>query len=176
MRVREFERRLQALTPWNASEIDQRTRALREIGLLAVGGRGLNAPQINPDGAAYVVLSLAVTNRPDETHDAVSTYASMISAGDPRKAIGDTHVFFEALASILDAENKLRCTSVKICKSWPDATIEFKDQNGNIWSQRYLPPAQCAVSRRPDGVGKVREDITLDGHCFRKLAIDREDA
>lgn len=58
MRVRQLEFALQELgVP--ASALDVVTRQLRAQKMLPVGGRGLNAPKIGPDEAAWVLIGLA---------------------------------------------------------------------------------------------------------------------
>lgn len=66
MNTRDFERRISLQLPYSASDIDQRTRRLRELSLLPDGGRGRHAPDINACDAALLFLALLA----DEAADA----------------------------------------------------------------------------------------------------------
>lgn len=58
MRARELEFKLAKLLDCPAGQIDQRMRPLRELGIIPVGGHGLNAPDIRPEHAACMLLQL----------------------------------------------------------------------------------------------------------------------
>jgi len=172
MRARQFEKQLARLLldqqPWSASEIDQRTRGLREAGLLPVGGRGLNAPDITSRHAALILISLAATNRAVQTADAARAYASMEPVNPDAPFAGQT-MFADALGAILnDPYLELEVSTVVICRTWQEAIIKFR-RGGREQSTVYRPPGTLEFDSYSV---RVREDVTLGGGILQQLAID----
>jgi len=143
MRAREFESDLAALSFWTRSEIDQCTRQLRQGGLLPVGGRGLNAPEITPEHAALILIGLSATHtgRSADVLDAVKTYGPMPPVGE---AFADATSFADAMTSILSSWNALRSVltvhSVVVCATWPEATVNIMTKTGERLAFVYGNP------------------------------------
>ena len=172
MRAREFERAVVAQAPqaWSASELDQRTRRLREVGLLPVAGRGLNAPDILPEHAAAILISLTANARAERAVQAVGTYAAL----HPVKRAGaapfaDKATFGEALAAILgDPENRLGVAEVVVCRTWPEATVRFQHPS----AERAETVYRSVMGRNEtSATGEVREEVTLTYYILQELAI-----
>ena len=124
MRVREFEARITSLSHWSRSKIDQRTRRLRELRMLPQGGRGLHAPQIAAEHAANLLISLGTTDNATEAAIFVMTYAPMIEKDGT--FLGTS--FAETLTALLEDPGwKLGVQEVRMCHSWPEATVLKKD-------------------------------------------------
>lgn len=167
MRAREFESSLIGLSPWRPSEIDQRTRGLRDAGMLPVGGRGLNAPDIEPQHAAAILLSLAASDRAPDAVDAARTRLEMVPVEG--KSPAATQNFATALAAILsDPDYKLKVKRVVVCRTWPEASIEYRGTHGKREFVTYRP-----ADFPKQGYGfAARVDTTLDGGLLHQLAID----
>lgn len=170
MRARQFEKQLALLepNPWSASEIDQRTRGLRDAGFLPVGGRGLNAPHIMPQHAALILISLAATNRAVETADATRAYASLEPVNPLAPFAGQT-MFADALGAILsDPYFRLKVSAVVVCRTWQEAIIKYRHGRRER-STIYRPPGSLELNSYSN---RVREDLTLGGGILQQLAID----
>jgi len=167
MRAREFERSLEVMSPWRASEIDQRMRGLREAGLLPVGGRGLNAPDIEPEHAAAILVSLAATERAADAAEAVRAYSAMLLVAGKR--FGETPSFGESLAAILgDSADELKVEEVVVCRTWPEAVVKFRGPRRRLETAVYRPERSP-----PQGYGfGARVDTTLMGGLLQQIAID----
>lgn len=169
MRAREFEKLLALLDPkpWTASEIDQRTRGLRDAGLLPVGGRGLNAPHITAQHAALILISLAATNSAVETVEAVPAYASMEAVG-PDTLFSGQVMFADALGGILaDRYGMMEILEVFICRTWPEAKIKYQ-RGGRERKTVYRPPGSPKIK----SVNRVGVGVTLGGGILQQLALD----
>ena len=168
MRVREFERLLAAQTSnWSASEIDQRTRALRAAGKLPVGGHGLNAPDVQAEQAAMILIALAATERASASVEAVDNYASLrwqrLQKGET--AFAGKRTFGEALIAILeDRDNERAVAEVQICRTWPWAIVRHGPAADQLAQYRSPWPAQ--------GSGDVEEIVRLNYHFLQPLAIE----
>src|SRR5689334_1814244 len=113
MRARQFEMLLASFGLWSSSEIDQRTRALREIGALPIGGRGLNAPDITAEHAAMILIALASTERAGDAREATQVYASMADESGRTFAAALT-------AALSDPLDKLHLERVTVCRTIPE--------------------------------------------------------
>lgn len=173
MRIREFESLIAGvISGWSKSDIDQRTRRLREMKMLPTGGRGLNAPAIEAKHAANILIALAAAEKAVETHIAIITYAPMVpkSATPGKFDFLGCESFADALTKILDTPAVAdRIKEISVCRSWPEATIFFDESSdGKSKQERYAPADQ------PDngyGYG-VRNDIIISGGVLAQLAND----
>ena len=167
MRAREFERELSSLSFWSESEIAQCTRYLRGAGLLPIGGRGLNAPDIEPKHAALILIGLAAARRAADVDKAVEIYGSMPPVGE---AFAGAATFAEALASILASwrsfRKTVRITAVVICSSWPEAAVRFSMQGEAVErSILYGDPGTEHPGPR------MRSDVTFSPATLSMLAL-----
>jgi len=71
MTARELEALLRLLSHYTESEIDQRTRPLRDRNLIPHGPRGANAPHLEPHHAALVLLTMVSRRAVDAGKTAV---------------------------------------------------------------------------------------------------------
>lgn len=159
MRIRQFEQELSQLSAWSRAEIEQRTRGLRESDRLPVGGRGLNAPAMEPAHAAAILIAAAVAQSASDSPVAVDRYGAM----KPIDKV-DGHTFYEVLTAILsDPTDKLDLQHVTICRSWPEAEIRF-GQHAVIYRATDLPT---------QGYGfPIRVDVTFSGGVLQYLAME----
>src|SRR5262245_9743467 len=88
MTARELEALLRLLSHYTESEIDQRTRPLRDWNLIPHGPRGANAPHLEPHHAALVLLTMVSRRAVDAGETAVR--ASKLKLA-PHRAINLPH-------------------------------------------------------------------------------------
>lgn len=158
MRIREFERNLVFSTAWGAAEIDQRTRRLRELGELPVGGRGLNAPEITPRHAAMILIALAAADSAPRTAQVVRDYPSLRSG---EGAAGGQ--FLDALVEILSAPATAETVrDVRVCRSEASATITMI--NGD---QLHYRDPQVNGTANPGGY----VEAVLTGELLHNIAV-----
>lgn len=170
MRVREFEFLITGvLTGWSRSDVDQRTRRLRKMRMLPTGGRGLNAPAIEAEHAANILIALAAAEKAVGVHDAIMNYAPMVTR--PRSP-GDFDFlgcksFAETLTKILDTPAVAnRIKEISICRSWPEATIIYQTSEGESKQEHYTPAGQSASGCL------VQNNIVISGMVLEQFAID----
>lgn len=142
MNAKRLEQWLANMTPVGPAPLVHRTSALRGAGLIPRGARGRNAPDVSLDVAANVLMSMAAATAA-EAPSAVITYSAMVEKDG--SFLGCP--FGEAFKDILQhPDNKYEIKEVRICQSWPMATIIRK--NGD--ATRYGPLDQPA-----EGFGKA---------------------
>src|SRR5438045_3744774 len=166
MRAREFESELSALSFWSPSEIDQCTRQLRQAGLLPIGGRGLNAPDITPEHAALILIGLAAARRAADVKAAVQTYASMPALGE---AFFGAETFARALTLMLSSwrtlRSELKIKGVVVCTTWPEAAVHFWSGAGEEQTAVY---GEATVEHPGPG---MRADVTFSPATLSMLAL-----
>ena len=169
MRVREFEHCIASITPWSVSDLDQRTRRLREHRMLPTGGRGTNAPEMAPEHAATLLIALGGAERAVDAHKAVLEYAPMVPKDTNGRDFLGSETFAEALTDILsDGALADRVEEIRICRSWEEATITYRTETGNIERQRYAPADQPET-----GYGfAVRNEIVFGAGFISQVALD----
>ncbi|CAO3351904.1 hypothetical protein [Azospirillum melinis] len=175
MNAKGLERFLVSLTPWGATEIDQRTRNLRVARMLPTGGgRGLNAPEIGPEQAATVLISLAVSDRAVDAVQSVLTYAPLKPAtGGQFDGFGACETFGEALTLILeDYGAKYDVEEVVICRTWPMAIITRKAPDGEIQEFVYGYDSSGTANAEGYRASIVRVETRFSGGFLHQLAID----
>ncbi|MBK1839966.1 hypothetical protein JHL17_21400 [Azospirillum sp. YIM B02556] len=147
------------LANWPASDLDVRTRQLRERDMLPKGGRGLHAPDIGPDHAATILIAMASASKAVDAGVRVLDYWGLASA-----AIVDglgAATFHDGLTAVLsDPALANRVDHVRVCRSWPEARI-------SIQGAELVYRNPCA----PIDKSHVREDLTFDGALIHQLAI-----
>lgn len=158
MRVRELEIFIAGLTPWTASEIDQRTRRLREAKMLSVGGRGPYAPAATARDAARILISLAASFNATEAVNSVRTYGPMAPAA------GGATLEQELESMLADPSKAQDVLEVVVCKDWPDATVRWKGG-----ASRRFQRAKACSDDRPFAAFSV---TTLSGDLLLQLAED----
>lgn len=166
MRARQFERDLSSLSFWSESEIDQCTRQLRGSGVLPVGGRGLNAPDITVEHAAAILIGLAAARRARDIPDAVQTYGLMAPIGQPfegARCLTDLLVLL--LASWKKLRSRIKIEGLVVCTTWPEATLHFVDQNGQRHAVIY------GAENQPHPGPGMRADVTFSPATLSMLSM-----
>ncbi|MGF7177013.1 hypothetical protein [Azospirillum doebereinerae] len=147
------------LAGWPASDLDVRTRQLRERAMLPKGGRGLHAPDIGPDHAATILIAMAAASKAVDAGARVLDYWGLASV-----AILDglgAATFHEGLTAVLsDPGLAGRVDCVRVCRSWPEARI-------GIQGTEHVYRNPCVPTGKPG----VWEDLTFDGALIHQLAI-----
>lgn len=140
--IKQLERRLETQTPWGPSELDQRTRRLREAGILPSAGRGRHAPDLCAADIATILLSLAAPL----AVSAVATAKALAAI-----PCADGRVLLDVLTEILnDADELSRVAEIRIFKSWPRAEILRADGSVVVFEQpdaRSYPGFEMVVLR-----------------------------
>lgn len=175
MNSKDLERFLVTLTPWSATEIDQRTRNLRVARMLPTGGgRGPNAPEVGPEQAANVLISLAVSDRAVDAVQSVVTYAPLKPATGGRwDGFGGCETFADALTLILeDYGDKYGVEEVVICRTWPMAIITRKAPDGEVQTFVYGYDSCATANAEGYRTSTVRVETRFSGGFLHQLAID----
>ena len=123
MNPKEFERAVASASHFRPTELDQRTRDLREAGLLVAGPRGPHALDIEPAAAALIVCSLAAPIA-NECARFVGDRMGLVG----RKGRG---TFGEALVATLTAanwNNRGFVREVRVIKTFPAAIVVGPDK------------------------------------------------
>lgn len=125
VRIRELEEVLAELGVWSSSQIDQHARRLRGLGLLPIGGRGVNAPKATPKDAATLIVSLAATTAPSGAHRGPQVIGKL----KLRKEAGRENVpflarrFLDAFTEVLSDVALAKITAVQISQIRESALI-----------------------------------------------------
>lgn len=89
-------------------------RTLREEGMLTTGARGVNAPDMQPEDAAKLLLALLVIDKPSKSREAVRDFGGLICnrfdpSGDNAEFtfsdschLPDDHSFVDALSCLIE--------------------------------------------------------------------------
>lgn len=188
MNNKQFERAICGLSNFRPFALDERTRALRTAGLLPYGARGPHAPQISPDSAAKVLISLASEDAKNAP-ELVLKFWSMVEKDGNFLSCS----FGETLADILtDLSWKCDVSQVSLCRTFPMALITLKngeitrfgpeDQPDSgfgfaIWSEfvlseGFLHQIACDLAEKPD----KDDDWTVDVGGMKTKAAAMEAA
>lgn len=134
MTGKELERMCKTLKIRTPADIDIRTRELRKMGFLPVGGRGPHAPHLDKMHVARFLLSLA-SESASSAAEAVQAYSIAKSAESPRTLL-------EELADVIenDAADVL---VVRLCRERCVAEI-IRDLGGMRMRDRYGLPTDLA--------------------------------
>ena len=134
--------------------------------MLPQGGRGLHAPEIAAEHAANILMSLGSTDNATEAAISVMTYAPMTEKEGTFLGLN----FAETLTALLeDVGWKFGVQEVRMCHSWPGATVLKKD--GEV--VRFGPPAQDETDYR---YAVYTETVFTDGFLHQLACDIAEDA
>ena len=169
MNAKDLERHITIHTHFTAAALDHRTRSLRSENLLPSGARGRSAPQINSTEAAHLFMSLGL-EKPQDAARAVRTF----SIFEEKQASDDGEVAFlgcnfgKALSAILeDAAGQYKVKEVRLCHSWPMATVVFEDGGHTRFGPKDQPQA---------GFGSLGfVEVVLRGGLLRDITANLQD-
>lgn len=163
MRLTEYRDYLAARTPWPRRRVADCLRRLRAVGALVepVGGR--EGPRVTAEAAAYALLALSAAAAPGEAEEALDTYATMTPEDETDFAGSLT--FGQALTQMLaDPGLARRVERVVICRSWPEAVVDYRDGDGAPATASFARPVG-AHERFP-----AHADVVLEGELVAELA------
>jgi hypothetical protein len=164
MTVADCVRFLAELGRWPLADVQQRARYLREAGRLPQGGHGVNAPHIGPGDATTLLIGLAATDAQSRVVDGATLYEALIPV-EPRADGVPDGTLGEMLAMLLaDPAPADTVHTVHVDRSWPAATISFRD--GRV--QHYSVDGQLEM-------GTLRMGVTIHGSVLTQLALDLAD-
>ena len=168
MNLRSLEKILASRTGYSASEIDQRMRPLRELGMVPHGPRGPAAPHIEHIHAAIALLSLAA-RRATDVGPVVAKAIKMKAV--PRAGLlpfdQDEIALVTAIASTLAG-----ATIVERVEILPDASLAWVTFGGDGLTQRVLFTADKKTS---DWVEEFPDTYDAQGeaYCGHRLVLTR---
>lgn len=150
-----------------ASFLDVVTRKLREAMRLPKGGRGLNAPEIGGDEAAWTLLGLAGTDTATQAAHAITRLLELrLPAGiEPRHS----REFVSAVQIILGSvEWAGEISEVRVGRSCPHSQIIYRD--GHV--EHFVLPDVSAHAAASVGSARFRSEGVLSGGLLHQVAID----
>lgn len=164
MKARVLERTLATMGA-APSALDLCTRELRRVGMLPIGGRGPNAPEIDFTGAASMLVGLACSSVASQAGDTAIFYASFV---DPSNPYGET--LLAALSKILgDQQTAHDVDEIRFCRSMP--WVMFVNKDGT--KKTFHPPG----TNYPGDTNKynrrgAREEYVIGSLLLHQIAID----
>jgi hypothetical protein len=170
MKARYFERCLAetylAATP---ATLDILMRELRRVGLVPVGGRGNNAPDISPRNVAAILIGRGCASVASGAGERVLQYCELVQ---PAKA--DAPKLIDALAEYLSDSEDTELEEVRISRHHWRAEFVYRDGTSII----YLPPGADLKDDDPygiigDGRGRFcRDEFVISSLMICHIAID----
>jgi len=168
MKARSFERALaqeyQAATP---AALDLCMRELRRVGLVPVGGRGPNAPDLNFENVAAILIGLACSSIASQSGDKAKAYSKFV---DPKNPKGPTLI--QTMAALFaDQQHAADFDEIRFCRTRP--RVEFVQQDGGRIT--YHPPG-TDLPGNPNKYnrGFAREEYVYGSALLEQIAIDFE--
>ena len=129
----------------------------RAVGVIPTTARGCRASPWQPaDGAAAVVL-LAIEGQPATAAGLTPAYLAM------RNKVGGS--FHDALTAILDTYAE-SVAWVRICKTWPAATVVYDDGSTVVYGGRAAADAAGITT------SSVYSETVLPGSVLASLAME----
>ncbi|MEA1015576.1 hypothetical protein [Sphingosinicella sp. LY1275] len=166
MKVRQLERIL-AMHGAPASFLDTVTRSLRAEGRLPIGGRGVNAPDIGPDEAAWVMIGLAAT---DVAAQAALRFALQLELALPEGA-SPRHArnFVDAVQALLGSpETAWEVWEIRVGRSHNFSQIVYRD--GHV--EPFVLPNVPLSKATSVGSMAFRSEGIISGGLLHQVAID----
>lgn len=178
MNSRELENDLASFSTCSPATIDHTARALREAGLLPVGGRGPHAPQLSSAHVANMLIALGAPRIADVqqfTIDRINmpharNWAQYDNDEMPGPFAG-AKTFGEALKAILeDPHHKHPVAFVIICKDWPYAAIHIKGREDKPHEYGYI---RFKVARDSGfHTAPIRSEMRINIGVLQQLAME----
>lgn len=143
MNVRRFERFLTSHGA-PAPSLDAITRHLRGMGLLPVGGRGANAPEITAEGAALVLLALAGVANPNSAEQTARFIKKFTGAESEGRAKEGLLAVLEQM--LLDRRLAAQVAEIRVCRMSTDTTIVYHNGNSETFRDESRGSGDDGVS------------------------------
>lgn len=160
MNVRSFERLVSAHGA-PAAGLDALTRHLRAMGLLPLGGRGTNAPDITPQGAAIILLVLAGVPNPNSREQVEGFLAHF---GREKEQVPQPNAALDLLAGILaDTAQAATIDEVRVCRNTAEVTFAYQD--GRTETYRSLSEERLRLE------GAERSGFRVEGVLSQALLV-----
>jgi hypothetical protein len=138
------------------ADLDRIGGSLRKSGMVSVGGRGNNAPQITPEDAKNIILGLLGSDNASQAADAVKKLSDLVSPETGRRA-GDAiiHLF-------TNPDYRYNLTAIEVTRNFPEVALSwgFIDEPDTIREEVFS-----------DGnyTGNLRVMARLDGAVIREI-------
>jgi hypothetical protein len=166
MKVRDLERLLVAHDA-PRSFLDTVTRALRSESKLPIGGRGVNAPDIGPAEAAWVMLGLAGTDIAAQAGHAIFRLLELQLPRGEQPRFGERR-FVDAVQIILhDPDRAAEVSEIRVGRSHALSQIIYRD--GAI--ERYVLANVASSEAASVGAMKFRSEGVLTGELLQAVAL-----
>lgn len=143
-----FIKLLETFTKVDKQVLDRIGGSLRKKGMLSVGGRGLNAPDLTPVDAANIIIGLLSSDNASQAGQTVQDVSEWQTDGG--KKLG------EAIASIFSSpEIALKVSYISVFRNFPEATVAWSKMDpGNVYSDEPTPNKEIftpkdAISESP---------------------------
>ena len=151
---------------FSRSDAEQRAMKLRDALLTPRGSRGPQAPQLAPVHMARLFIALTAPKTAPTAAEIVIEYSKMKAIGE--KWVSEAEDFETALTAIFsDIDRTHQVAEVKVCRSWPEASIILTDGRCFTFSTLY-PPTHEKQS--------CRIDFAVSWHFFHDImaSLDAE--
>ncbi len=169
MRAKELERLLSTFSPFGPSELDMRSRRLRESGLLPNTGRGRGSPDLTRQQAANIIIGLGASERADLAGAAVVLYSALKPSSGEKRGFAGCETVGELVTSILeDWENKWGIETLSICRSWPMVTLSLTDKPDFRYGYDQ------AADAKKDGFSTypIRQEMVFNAGVLTQIALE----
>ena len=164
----DFVSRFSMITSCSRHELDRIAGYLRKAGLIPVGARGPNAPDLQPHDAANLFTGLVASARPKDAVQVVARYSSL-RANDQCVSFPfqfDGNTFGQAVEEIFgDPGLAYLVERVELCRLRPEATIRLK-VNDKEYDYVYEP--EQSNQDKP----YQRNIVIIEGAVIHQLCLD----
>ena len=171
MRAKQLETLLSDFSPFGPSELDMRSRRLRESGLLPNTGRGRGSPDLTPQHAANIIIGLGASERADLAGAAVILYSALKPSSGDKWGFAGYQTVGELVTEILeDWENKLGIETLSICRSWPMVTLSLTDKP----DFRYGYDQAADAEKDGFKTYPIRQEMVFNAGVLTQIALELE--
>lgn len=155
---------LEVSTPFTEKKLEHITQALRDGGLLPVGGRGPHAARLSPHHAVAALIALGAPSVA-ESCAYVERYLRL-PLFPPGQTFHGAETFGDALSVVLqDPADDWKIEDVRINTDWPSAAIRAM---GYVWEFGNHERAR-RMGFKPTS---VHRELVLPGSMLTQLALD----
>ena len=154
---------LATLTRVDKQTLDRIGGSLRKAGMVSVGGRGLNAPNVKPEDAKNIILGLLGTDNASQAAKVVKDISGWQSK--------DGKIFGEAIVAILSSPDTARkVSSISVFRNFKEATIAWSTFDDITDDYETRPDYEVFT---PGGVGvesgMLSIEATLNGNVLSTI-------
>lgn len=169
MNAKQLERDLSFFGGFGLSEMDQRSRRLRESGLLPNSGRGRGAPDLTPQHAANIIIGLGASDRADLAGAAVILYSALKPSTGESFGFAGCQTAGEMVTSLLeDHEDRYDIYSLTFCRSWPKITVTLS--KSRVFEFGYNTSENAAKAGFKTLA--IRQEVIFEGPVIAQIASD----